>query len=511
MRRIAVGVAAAVSVLSHGAALAGDDYADAFVRYLSAPDCVDARNFVAEFDPAPTNATYMRVQHIGDAGTAELAGEVANAVTWDVGQYTGFSMPPSSFADRQRGYRDQGPPNPASAFQLACGGGFFIDSSTFSHTLPLVLEGPSASIARDLAPPASVFSNGTSALTIEATIRVPYARFEGLPAIDGTAQVSFVYYVKDTITGTPFAHVVTLYDNRVAGTNGAGTEAVSADAYTAFVVSPLAAQTADGSPTQFVTAGIGSGTMQFVAPWSDARRFRVLVTYSQFKSMLDRLIRDALPSISPRPEDYRVTLFGVLGEIFPGTGTTHEVALAGDVTDLALAETYYPVSAVSVIEYYNAVLDHYFISARNEDILALDGGQLPGWRRTGETFGAWPIYADGASPVCRYYIPPTAGDSHFFSASAAECRDVASKFPFFVLEDSEVMFMPLPVAATGTCPADTTPVYRVWNGRADTNHRYTTSPVTRDAMIASGWIAEGYGPDGVAMCSVRVATSAAKK
>jgi len=246
-------------------------------------------------------------------------------------------------------------------------------------------------------------------------------------------------------------------------------------------------------------------------PWSDSRRLRMLVSYAQFKAMLARLIDEAEPSISPRPEDYRVTLVGVLGEIFPGTGTAHEVALAASVTELTLSETYRTVSVVPVVEYYNAALDHYFISARSEDIQVLDGGQLPGWNRTGETFGAWPVYADGASPVCRYYIPPASGDSHFFSASAAECREVAEKFPAFVLEDSEVMFMPLPAAATGTCPPDTTPVYRVWNGRADTNHRYTTSRATRDAMIATGWIAEGYGPDGVAMCSVRAATSAAKK
>ncbi|HTP99329.1 MAG TPA: hypothetical protein VMN56_08380 [Casimicrobiaceae bacterium] len=43
-------------------------------------------------------------------------------------------------------------------------------------------------------------------------------------------------------------------------------------------------------------------------------------------------------------------------------------------------------------------------------------------------------------------------------------------------------------------------MYRVWNGRADTNHRYVTSKEARDAMTAQGWIAEGYGADPVAMC-----------
>ena len=43
--------------------------------------------------------------------------------------------------------------------------------------------------------------------------------------------------------------------------------------------------------------------------------------------------------------------------------------------------------------------------------------------------------------------------------------------------------------------------YRVWDARADTNHRYTTSRTIRDQMVAMGWVAEGYGPDSVIMCA----------
>ena len=50
---------------------------------------------------------------------------------------------------------------------------------------------------------------------------------------------------------------------------------------------------------------------------------------------------------------------------------------------------------------------------------------------------------------------------------------------------------------------DAGPVYRVWNRRPDTNHRYTTDPAVRDAMVAAGGVAEGYGPDAVAMCAPR--------
>jgi hypothetical protein len=126
---------------------------------------------------------------------------------------------------------------------------------------------------------------------------------------------------------------------------------------------------------------------------------------------------------------------------------------------------------------------------------------LPGWRRTGRSFAAFAAFVAGHAPVCRFYLPPAAGDSHFFSASAAECADVAARFPAFVLEDPTVMYMALPDPATGACPAASEPVYRLWNARADTNHRYTTDRDVRAAMRAAGWIAEGHGPDAVALCA----------
>lgn len=61
------------------------------------------------------------------------------------------------------------------------------------------------------------------------------------------------------------------------------------------------------------------------------------------------------------------------------------------------------------------------------------------------------------------------------------------------------VFAPHPV--TGACPRNTQPVFRLFNGKADVNHRYVTDRKLRDVMIQRGWIAEGAGPDSVAMCS----------
>jgi hypothetical protein len=164
---------------------------------------------------------------------------------------------------------------------------------------------------------------------------------------------------------------------------------------------------------------------------------------------------------------------------------------------------------VTVVEFYNTGLDHYFISPLQADIDALDSGHIAGWSRTGFNFLGFGGATDfaGASPVCRYYIPPEHGDSHFFSASPAECAAVQARigtdpnYSGYILETPAAFYAVLPDPASGACPAGLVPVYRLWNQRADSNHRYTTDTGVRAAMIARGYAPEGYGPLGVAMCS----------
>lgn len=155
----------------------------------------------------------------------------------------------------------------------------------------------------------------------------------------------------------------------------------------------------------------------------------------------------------------------------------------------------------AVVEFYDAALDHYFMSALTNEIQALDNGMFPGWVRTGQSFSPAMQSTPGASPVCRFYLPPGYGDSHFYSGSPDECGAVLAKYPFFFYESPALFYILLPDPATGACPAGTDPVYRIWDQRADTNHRYTTSRATRDQMVAAGWLPEGYGPDAVIMCA----------
>jgi hypothetical protein len=103
-------------------------------------------------------------------------------------------------------------------------------------------------------------------------------------------------------------------------------------------------------------------------------------------------------------------------------------------------------------------------------------------------------------PVCRLYVPSAGGSSHFFSASPAECADTLSQNPNAVLETAKAFYASLPDPQTGECLYDQQSVFRLWNGRADSNHRFTTSASIRDFMLSQGYIAEGYGSPPVAMC-----------
>jgi hypothetical protein len=185
------------------------------------------------------------------------------------------------------------------------------------------------------------------------------------------------------------------------------------------------------------------------------------------------------------------------------TGANRAVNYAGQSASL-------PAGAITVVEFYNRQLDHYFISPLAPDIDALDTGRFEGWERTGLTFNVYPTPAAGGAgvnPVCRFFIPPQHGNSHFFSASLADCTFILDRvntdpsFSGYILETPNAFYIALPNTTTGACPAGTMPVYRLWNQRFDSNHRFTIDPVVKAQMVARGYFAEGYGPDAVSMCA----------
>ena len=156
-------------------------------------------------------------------------------------------------------------------------------------------------------------------------------------------------------------------------------------------------------------------------------------------------------------------------------------------------------AAVTLVEFYNTSLDHYFITHVADEITKLDTGVFKGWARTGWSFKGFAGAASGTAALCRIYIPPGKGDGHFFGRDAAECDGTMAKNPTFVLE-SATFFYDYP-PTQGVCAAGQVPVYRVFSNRADANHRYTTSRAVRDQMMGKGWLAEGDGADTVVMCA----------
>jgi photosystem II stability/assembly factor-like uncharacterized protein len=161
---------------------------------------------------------------------------------------------------------------------------------------------------------------------------------------------------------------------------------------------------------------------------------------------------------------------------------------------------------IDVVEFYNTILDHYFITGGTAEIAFIEsGGAGPGWSRTGDQFKAYGSPTAGSQPVCRFYgsweIDPATGlrrgpNSHFYTMNAAECEYVKQTNQALVYEG--IAFHALPLQTGGGCATGQVPVYRAYNQRwqvNDSNHRYTTSVATYNQMVALGWSGEG-----VVMC-----------
>ena len=192
------------------------------------------------------------------------------------------------------------------------------------------------------------------------------------------------------------------------------------------------------------------------------------------------------------------------------------LALACWLVTLAVPLPVYAAGIVDVVEYQNAALDHYFVTADTAEIAALDSGALGGvWKRTGGTFTAWSAVDAPAGTVgaCRFFgtdryrfdgtrIGP---NSHFYTADPGECEFVKNAWPALADDgrsypawsfESYAFAVRVPMA--GVCPAGTKVIYRAYNNSAGgtPNHRITTSTTAIDEVFARGWT-----PEGKVMCA----------
>lgn len=152
-----------------------------------------------------------------------------------------------------------------------------------------------------------------------------------------------------------------------------------------------------------------------------------------------------------------------------------------------------PGQGTIAVEFRNARLGHFFVTASTAEIAGLDAGAFGGeWQRTGETFKV-----GGPVAVCRFYgMPPRGPNSHFFTASARECEHVMGEFAAWTFEDHAFSTT---AATDGQCAAGLVPVHRFYNQPQrsdDVNHRYTVTAAAFTATTAMGWVHEG-----VVMCT----------
>ena len=153
---------------------------------------------------------------------------------------------------------------------------------------------------------------------------------------------------------------------------------------------------------------------------------------------------------------------------------------------------------VTVYEFYNTVLKHYFRTSSPTEAAGVDLGSAgPNWVRTGDNFTAY--VAGNVAPgsdVCRFYT--FGANSHFYTAFASECSGLKAPNSGWVYEGLP-FHIQLP-ASNGTCPTGTIKVHRLYNNRFaqnDSNHRFTTVFPEIASLQAQGWQYEG-----VAFCSL---------
>lgn len=181
-----------------------------------------------------------------------------------------------------------------------------------------------------------------------------------------------------------------------------------------------------------------------------------------------------------------------------GTNDTCSVAMNAPRNVTAIFSTI--VAPGTVVEYYNLDLDHYFITADAGEQAFVDSGAVGRWQRTGVTFRS-----GGELPVCRFYGSMLPGpNSHFYTASADECAQLKQLQITTPATQKRWNFESLDfltiVPMNGTCPANTSPVYRAYNNGfsrgIDSNHRIASSLAAIQEVVTRGWTNEG-----VVMCA----------
>ena len=180
---------------------------------------------------------------------------------------------------------------------------------------------------------------------------------------------------------------------------------------------------------------------------------------------------------------------------------------AGSPSNVSLAGTGVANTSptTTMVEYYYAALDYYFITSRTGDIAALDAAS--GWSRTGKSFKVYTAPQPSTLGLNRYYFDQIAvgnsRGSHFYTVVQSEKDALASlnpantptpRLPFNEGIDSYA-FAPLVEGVGGSCGTGQVPVFRIFRGPTrfpdNGNHRFTTDVAVYNSFVALGWDGEG--------------------
>lgn len=268
----------------------------------------------------------------------ELEREVATPVSWDVGAVTGVHIIPRRRAHTQRGCYDR---RNANAFQLDGRQlGSFIATPSFDHSARIRGGGENVAYAARFATASAARpwrGGGAARLTMAAVVGVPTIRVSGEAVVGGKAapgvgQLSFGFYLNDTLhSGKKFCFVLQMFDSRRFG-DGNGQERVSSDTFTPFVSVPLLAG------TRYASAAAGT-RMRNAQPF-DARPFRVSVSAAELSAAI-AAVNAQFPGtdLGTDLDSYALTDALVLQEVLrvAGAGGPNNVEMGVSVENFTVA------------------------------------------------------------------------------------------------------------------------------------------------------------------------------
>ena len=186
-------------------------------------------------------------------------------------------------------------------------------------------------------------------------------------------------------------------------------------------------------------------------------------------------------------------------------GAPFFVATGGRGALIATVDTAVVVpTRVTLVEYYHAGLNYYFMTSRDNEKALLDA--VPAWARTGATFPMLAYPEPAVSGNVRFFFDKVAKSgtrgSHFYTISSSDVAALTALNPTNAATPQKPQnegvdsyaYRPNGTGVSATCGAGQVPVYRLFRGSKfpdDPNHRFTTSLSIYNQFVAQNWDGEG--------------------